>query len=255
VPDRTGDEPATDEPATDEPATDEPRQTGDLRPTAFMEAMGGGRGLVDSALPATVFVLVRLVDHRLGVAIACALASGVLLLALRLRRGEPLQQVGSGFFGLVLAVVVARATGTGKGFFLPGILTTALTGLGFVVSLAVRRPAVGLALAAYDGKYAGWRDHPGLRRACQIATALVGKQRFEKVTSAGLPGRSAWARLENTLAGCWRYWMDTHMHAASMLTGGSGRVGSALRSWVNQRSNRGFAASSAAFMPWPITSA
>jgi len=67
---------------------------------------------------------------------------------------------------------VARATGTGKGFFLPGILTTALTGLGFVVSLAVRRPAVGLALAAYDGKYAGWRDHPGLRRACQTATAV-----------------------------------------------------------------------------------
>ncbi len=144
----------------------------ELRPTAFMEAMGGGRGLVDSALPATVFVLVRLVDARLGVAIACALASGVVLLGLRLRRGEPLQQVGSGFFGLVLAVVVARATGTGKGFFLPGIITTALTGVAFVGSLVVRRPAVGLALAAYDGRYAGWAAHPGLRRACQIATAV-----------------------------------------------------------------------------------
>ncbi len=149
-----------------------PSTSGDLSPTAFTEALGGGRGLLDSALPATVFVLVRLGTGSLGTAIAVALASGAVLLAVRLRRGEPLQQVGSGFFGLILAVVVARATGTGKGFFLPGILTTALTGVGFVVSLAARRPAVGLALAAYDGKYAGWRDHPGLRRACQIATAV-----------------------------------------------------------------------------------
>jgi len=151
---------------------DGPRTSSDLSPTAFSEALGGGRGLLDSALPATVFVLVRIATGSLGTAIAVALATGAVLLAVRLRRGEPLQQVGSGFFGLILAVVVARATGTGKGFFLPGILTTALTGLGFVVSLAVRRPAVGLALAAYDGKYAGWRDHPGLRRACQIATAV-----------------------------------------------------------------------------------
>lgn len=140
-------------------------------PPSALAALGGGRGLVDSALPATVFVLVRLVAP-LGTAITASLAVGALLLLLRLRRGEPLQQVGSGFVGLVLAVLVARATGTGKGFFLPGIVTTALTGVAFVVSLAVRRPAVGLALAAYDARYAQWQDSPRLRRACTTATAV-----------------------------------------------------------------------------------
>lgn len=147
-------------------------QREELRPTAFMEALGGGRGLLDSALPATVFVLVRLVTGSLGTAIAVSLGTGLLLLGLRARRGQSLQQVGSGFFGLVLAVLVARATGTGKGFFLPGIFTTAATGVAFLASLVVRRPAVGLALAAYDAKYAGWAAHPGLRRACQVATAF-----------------------------------------------------------------------------------
>jgi hypothetical protein len=137
-----------------------------------MEAMGGTRGLIDSAVPATVFVLARLVTGSLTTAIVVSLLSGVLLLGLRLRRGEPLQHVGSGFFGLVVAVLVARVTGTGKGFFLPGILTTALTGVAFVVSLALRRPAVGLALAAYDARYRGWAEHPALRRACTIATAF-----------------------------------------------------------------------------------
>ena len=144
----------------------------DLPVSAFADAMGGGRGLLDSALPATVFVLVRLATDDLGTAVVVALLAGLALLGLRLRRGEPLQQVASGFFGLVLAVVVARATGKGEGFFLPGILTTAGTGLFFLGSLLLGRPAVGLALAAYDPRYAGWREHPGLRRACSIATAV-----------------------------------------------------------------------------------
>ena len=144
----------------------------ELRATALVDAIGGGRGLVDSALPATVFVLVRVLTSQLDVAIVVALVTGLVLLAVRRGRGEPLQQVGSGFFGLVLAVLVARATGTGEGFFLPGILTTAGTGVLFAGSLLWRRPAVGLALEAYDPKYAWWREHPGLRKACTVATAV-----------------------------------------------------------------------------------
>lgn len=150
-----------------------PSDAGDeVPPTALMEALGGVRGVLDSAVPATVFVLVRLATGSLNTAIVVALASGLVLVAVRRARGEPLQQLGSGFLGLVVAVVVARATGTGEGFFLPGIVTTGLTGVLFAVSLLARRPAVGIALAAYDAKYAGWKDHPGLRRACVLATAF-----------------------------------------------------------------------------------
>jgi hypothetical protein len=137
-----------------------------------MQSLGGGRGLLDSALPAAVFVVARLVTGNLNAAIAVALVAGVVLVALRRARGESLQQVGSGFFGLVIAVLFARVTGSGEGFFLPGIFLTGLTGVGFAVSLVVGRPAVALALAAYDPKYAGWRDHAGLRRACTTATAV-----------------------------------------------------------------------------------
>ncbi|MDP3712697.1 MAG: DUF3159 domain-containing protein [Mycobacteriales bacterium] len=140
--------------------------------STFAEAIGGTRGVIDSALPATAFVLTRLATDSLNTAIVVALVVGVGLLALRTRRGEPLTQVWSGFFGLVIAVLFARATGTGEGFFIPGIIMTGLTGVGFTVSLLVGRPAVGLVLAAFDEKYAGWRDHPGLFRACQLATAV-----------------------------------------------------------------------------------
>jgi len=158
--------------AGEPPVGGRPGPDDELKATALVDAIGGGRGLIDSALPATVFVLVRVFTSELDVAVVVALVTGLVLLAVRRGRGEPLQQVGSGFFGLVLAVLVARATGTGEGFFLPGILTTAATGVLFAGSLLWRRPAVGLALEAYDPKYAAWRDHPGLRRACTIATAV-----------------------------------------------------------------------------------
>ncbi|MCW2621877.1 MAG: hypothetical protein JWL64_1479 [Frankiales bacterium] len=149
----------------------EPRPQ-ELSTQAFVDALGGGRGLIDSAVPATVFVFARLGTGSLGTAIVIALGSGLLLALLRTVRGEPLQQVGSGLFGLLIAVLVARATGTGEGFFLPGIIFTALTGVGFVGSLLVGRPAVGLALTAFDEKYARWREHPPLLRACRLATAF-----------------------------------------------------------------------------------
>ena len=162
----------------------------DARPEAptagtFAEAVGGVRGAIDSAVPATAFVVTRIVTDSLNTAIVVALLAGVALIGLRTRRGEPLTQVWSGFFGLVVAVVFARATGTGEGFFLPGILTTGATGVVFLGSLLVGKPLVGVLLAAFDDRYAGWRDHPGLFRACRLATAVWTVTFFVRAGIAG----------------------------------------------------------------------
>ena len=138
----------------------------------FVKAIGGWRGALESALPATAFVLVRIVTG--GTLVPAAVAVGVGLCAVALRRvhgSSPLQAWG-GFFGLAIAVLVARATGTGEGFFLPGIVGTALLGVVFAASLLAGRPAVGFALASYDAKYLRWREHAPLRRACGVATAV-----------------------------------------------------------------------------------
>lgn len=141
-------------------------------PSELAKALGGTRGLIDSALAPTVFVIVRLVTHRQTPAIVSALAVGVLILVIRLARRESPQQAFGGFFALALAAAASSFTGTGKGFFLPGIVTTALSGVAALVSLLIGRPFVGLALAAYDEKYANWRENPALLRACQISTAV-----------------------------------------------------------------------------------
>lgn len=144
----------------------------ELTAAAVMQSIGGARGIVDSAIPATVFVLVNLVVDSLWVSAAVAVASGLALGLLRVSRGETLLQVGSGFLGLVLAVGVALVTGSGEGFFLLGIISVFASGVAFAGSLLVRRPAVGIALSTFDPKYATWREHPGLLRACQVSTAF-----------------------------------------------------------------------------------
>jgi uncharacterized membrane protein len=150
---------------------DRPDETG-VSATTFVDALGGGRGLFDSAVPATVFVLAKIISGSLTTAVVVAIVAGLLIIVLRRLRGQPLQQAASGFFGLAIAVVFARANGKGEGFFLPGIVITAAMGVGFTLSLFAGRPAVGAALAAYDEKYAGWRDHPPLLRAARICTAV-----------------------------------------------------------------------------------
>jgi hypothetical protein len=137
----------------------------------LLAVFGGARGLIDSSIPATVFVIARFFAD-LNTSIVAAVIAGLLVVALRKVRGETTQQAFSGFFGLLIAVLIVRTTGTGKGFFLPGILITAGSGLAFLVSLLVGRPAVALGLAAIDPRYAVWREHPALRRACVVATAV-----------------------------------------------------------------------------------
>ncbi|MCU1623835.1 MAG: hypothetical protein JWL79_2680 [Frankiales bacterium] len=141
----------------------------ELRVGHFLALMGGAKGVFDSSVPAVVFIVVRLLSD-LNTGIVAAVAVGLLVMAYRRARGESLQYCLSGFFGLLVAVAIAKATGTGKGFFLPGIVLTALSGIGFALSNVVKQPAVALTLVAIDAKYETWKTDPALRRACVLST-------------------------------------------------------------------------------------
>ena len=144
--------------------------------TALVESFGGKRGLVDSGLPAVVFVLVNSVvaafasrDAALDSALVAAVAVGAAVVGLRLVRKQTLQQAISGFLGLAIAVWFARRSGEARGFFLPGIFINIGYGLLFLVSAVVGRPVVGYVYAALEGLQ-GWRDDRRLRRIFAVAS-------------------------------------------------------------------------------------
>jgi hypothetical protein len=109
-------------------------------------------------------------EHLGGSGLVAAVVAGLAVVVFRRARGESLQYCASGFLGLVVAVAISKATGTGKGFFLPGIVLTGLSGLGFALSNVFRQPAVALVLVAIDSKYEAWKTDAALRRACVTST-------------------------------------------------------------------------------------
>jgi len=144
---------------------------------AFVEALGGKRGLFDSGLPAVVFVFVNSVvtalsdrDTGLRAALVAAVLSGLGVVVLRVARKETLQQAVSGFLGLAVAVWFARRSGEARGFFLPGIFINIGYGLVFLVSALIGRPLVGAIYAAVEGMDARWRQDHRLRRVFAFAS-------------------------------------------------------------------------------------
>ena len=144
---------------------------------ALVAQLGGKRGLVDSGLPAVVFVGVNAVvaafagrTVALRSAIAAAVASALIVIVLRLVRHEPVQQALSGLLGLALAVFFAARSGQARDFFKPGIYINAAYGLVFLGSALVRRPLVGAIYAAVEGLGAAWRTDRRLLRVFRLAT-------------------------------------------------------------------------------------
>ena len=144
---------------------------------ALVEALGGKRGLIDSGLPAVVFVLVNSVVQAFGertvalnAAIAASVVSGLIIIVLRLVRKETLQQAISGFLGLAIAVFFARRSGEARAFFLPGIFINIGYGAVFLGSAVIGRPIVGAIYAAIDGLDKSWRQDVMLRRAFAVAS-------------------------------------------------------------------------------------
>ena len=167
--------------STDFPDADEPETVSGERPTqsALVESLGGKRGLVDSGLPAVVFVFVNSVvqvfsdrDAALRAALVAAVVAGVAIVGLRVARKETLQQAISGFLGLGLAVFFAARSGEARGFFLPGIFINIAYGAAFLGSAVIGRPLVGAIYNAVDGLGARWREDASLRRV--FAYASVG---------------------------------------------------------------------------------
>lgn len=134
-------------------------------------AIGGWRGVIDSALPSVVFVVVYLVNgNDLMPAVWAAVAVAVVIAAWRIIRKSSLQQVIGGFVGVAIAAFIATRTGRAEDFFLPGILINAAWALVFTISIAVRWPIVGIFMGAIVGDFSRWRHNPELRRAYTATT-------------------------------------------------------------------------------------
>lgn len=134
-------------------------------------AVGGGRGLVDIASPHLVYGVVYAATHDVPLAVCAALAWGGGLVSTRVVTGQPRRQAVGGLVLGALSGLLAVTTGRGADFYLPHMLRGMVWGALLLLSLAGRRPLVGVLIGPVVGGTA-WREDRILLRAYRRCTAV-----------------------------------------------------------------------------------
>jgi hypothetical protein len=139
--------------------------------------LGGRRGAVDATLPGVGYVVAWAVAERFtpgstAIAVGCAvaLAVGVAVSVVRLRRGSAPRAVVLGLLGVAIAAVIALHTGRAVDFFLVQVLSNAASALAWAASILIRWPFLGVIVGLVLGQRTRWRRDPALLRAYMRAS-------------------------------------------------------------------------------------
>lgn len=130
----------------------------------FASLLGGLRGGVETALPIAAFTVAYVVTDEVRPAAALGVGAALALWGLRLVRRSSTHFVRQGLFGMMVAAVIALATGRAETAFLPGIIQSAVWAAVLVGSVLVRRPVAGFVIGAVLGDVTGWRTDPAIVR-------------------------------------------------------------------------------------------
>ena len=131
-----------------------------------IKALGGKRGLVDSGLPALVFLVVfNLSDKNINTAIWAALTLSAVLTFYRLIKRETLQHAFSGLIGVGICALISRRSGNAADFYLPGLWINAGYGALYAFTNLIKWPILGVLLGPILGENFLWRKDPKRLRA------------------------------------------------------------------------------------------
>jgi hypothetical protein len=127
------------------------------------QAMFSTQGIVDSlAGPLIFLVLYKL--SGLNAALIGAGAAALALVALRRARGQDTQTAWYGVFGVAIGAALAKATGSGSGYFLPKVVSNLFYGVVFLGSALIGKPLIGVAWAFFHRQDLSWGYRPEVKR-------------------------------------------------------------------------------------------
>ncbi|WP_432513911.1 DUF3159 domain-containing protein [Kineococcus sp. SYSU DK001] len=136
-------------------------------------ALGGWRGMVDSAVAPLAFLVGWLTTRDLLVSVGASIAVMLVALVVRIARRETLQFAVGGILVTAVAAFIASRTGRAQDVFLPGILLNLALSVVFVVSMVTRWPVVGFLVGAVTEEPTAWRRDRGIVSLCQKLTGLL----------------------------------------------------------------------------------
>ena len=138
---------------------------------ALLAAVGGVRGLVESILPPLLFLVVFTITQELVPSVLAPLALAVVFIAARLVMRQPVMTAVVGALGVGISAGLALLSGRASDNFLPGLIINVVLLVAMLVSIAVRRPLIGV-MAGLLTNDPAWRRDPAKVRVALIATVV-----------------------------------------------------------------------------------
>lgn len=138
----------------------------------IVNAMGGKKGLLDSGLPALIFLIIFNVTKEVQQAAYGALALSLILTIIRLAKRETIQHAISGVIGVAVCAWLSNRSGKAEDFYLPGLWTNAIYGAVYLVSIVARWPIIGVIIGPLVEENFRWRKDPERTKVYIKATWL-----------------------------------------------------------------------------------
>ena len=125
-----------------------------------IKALGGKKGLIDSGLPAVIFLVTFNVRNDLREAIVAALSLSICLAIFRLAKKDTIQHSISGILGVLICAYFANRSGNASDFYIPKLLTNLAYGSTYLIANLVGWPILGIVLGPLLGENFEWRKNP-----------------------------------------------------------------------------------------------
>ena len=140
---------------------------------SVLGAVGGWLGIVESILPAMVFVTVLATTKNTVLSVLSAASISAIFLIVQIIRKKPLTQAIAGAIGIAIsAFLPLRDGGHAADYFLQGFFTNAAYLAVLTVSLMVRWPLIGVLIGLLVGDNKTWRQNKSKVRRFQAATLV-----------------------------------------------------------------------------------
>ena len=136
-------------------------------------ALGGRRGMLESAVPTLAFTLTWISTHHLKLALGLSGAAAAVLLIVRLVQRSNVQFVVNSMIGIAIAAVFALRSGRAEDAFLPGLIYNAVYSALLLGSVAVRWPLVGFMIGGVTGDLTEWHRDRHLVSLCSRLTVVL----------------------------------------------------------------------------------
>ena len=129
-----------------------------------VQALGGKKGLIDSGVPAVVFLIVFNLTKELNTAIWAALSLSMTLAIIRLIMKDTIQHSVSGVIGVLICAYFANRSGNAIDFYWPKLLVNLGYGTAYLIANLVGWPILGLVLGPLLGENVTWRNNPARKK-------------------------------------------------------------------------------------------